>query len=133
MTTPYQPCKSCPYRKDAPLGLWDPVEFQNLLTQDRNGFGGAVFNCHGEVKKAPADRALCAGWLLDQKRRGVPSIQLRLQLMRGGKALDEYERASGEGLRLYPSIEAMCRANGVAKDGRIIRRLPAPKAARGAR
>lgn len=122
-----KPCTSCPYRKDAPIGLWDPVEFQNLLRQDADEMGGAVFQCHGEIKKESKDRKLCVGWLLDQRERGVPSIQLRIRLMTSSTALAEFEGASGEGIEIYPSIRAMCLVNGVGKDGRIVRRLPAPR------
>jgi hypothetical protein len=131
MSEPYKPCKSCPYRKDAPKGLWDPSEFQNLLSTERDMFG-AVFACHGEAKKPPKERQMCAGWLLDQKARNVPSIRLRMLLSSDERSQDLYNRVSGEGLKLYLSIEAMCKANGVAADGTIIRRLPAPKHVRNA-
>ena len=100
------PCNSCPYRKDAPVGLWDPSEFQNLLAAERDPMRGSIFACHGEAKKAPAERKLCVGWLLDQKARNMPSIQLRLALIKRPEVVEQYERASGEWLELYSSIGA---------------------------
>jgi len=123
---PVRPCKTCPYRKDVPVGVWDPVEFQNLLEQDARQFG-RMFDCHGEIAKQPADRELCAGWLLDQQRRGLPSIALRMAVISDPAIRDQLERVDGEGIELYSSIERMCAANGVAPDGRIVKRLPFPK------
>lgn len=57
------PCKSCPYRKDAPSGVWAPEEYAKLpkydgeiIDQVINGAGG-LFLCHQQ------DGNLCAGWL----------------------------------------------------------------------
>jgi uncharacterized protein DUF6283 len=110
-----EPCKSCPYRRDAPLGLWHRSEFENLLAHDANELHGAMFGCHKDRERPPEERRFCVGWLLDQKRRGLPSIQLRLQLRVGGdealaRALDEITDGGNE---LYPSVRAMCLANGV--------------------
>lgn len=108
-----QPCAKCPYRKDAPLRLWHPDHFRKLLADDGNEFGGAVYGCHNDSKRAPADVRPCNGWLLDQRERGTPSIQLRLAL-RGNKAAQRaYASVTSAGLKLYASIKAMCRANGV--------------------
>lgn len=57
------PCKSCPYRKDVPSGVWAAEEYAKLPGYDgdigdqlANG-GHALFLCHQE------DNNLCAGWL----------------------------------------------------------------------
>ena len=57
------PCKTCPYRRDVPSGLWAAEEYAKLpcydgsmLDQLMNG-GGAVFDCH------QSDGNICAGWL----------------------------------------------------------------------
>lgn len=110
------PCAKCPYRKDAPLRLWHPDEFRNLLRQDADPMNGRLFGCHNDGKKPKEEQRPCVGWLLDQKRRGTPSIQLRLALMRNEKAVMMYERISAAGLKLYRTIQAMCRANGVRHD-----------------
>lgn len=112
------PCSSCPYRKDAPLRLWHRSEFENLLAQDADPVNGNMFACHGEAKKDPRKRALCAGWLLDQKKRNVPSIQLRIRLITNCATLAAFERVSSGGTELYSTIKAMCRANGVRRTRR---------------
>lgn len=104
------PCASCPYRLDAPLGLWDAVEFEGLLASERDIIG-KVYGCHGTRKLERLE--VCVGWLLDQKRRGVPSTMLRLQLLREPEARRALDEISDDGLPLFESIEAMCLANGV--------------------
>jgi hypothetical protein len=110
------PCENCPYRLDAPRKLWHRSEFENLLATERDTFG-STFACH-KTKDLPADRrGFCAGWLLDQKRRGVPSIALRLALSSMSSGADAaraaYEAVTDGGHKLFKSVEAMCRANGV--------------------
>lgn len=53
-----EPCKQCPYRKDAPLAKWSAEEFSALLATECDELG-AVYGCHN------ADGNLCAGWALD--------------------------------------------------------------------
>jgi hypothetical protein len=57
------PCKSCPYRRDVPSGIWAAIEYDKLpaydaeiLDQLRVGAGG-LFYCHHD------DGQLCAGWI----------------------------------------------------------------------
>ena len=53
-----RPCATCPYRLDAPSGLWHPSEYAKLSGYDQETpfqpFD--VFLCH-QVRDA-----LCAGW-----------------------------------------------------------------------
>jgi len=105
-----EPCAKCPYRKDAPIGLWDPEEFLNLVRNDADPIEGRVFGCHGTAKK-PEGPSICGGWLLDQKRRGLPSIQLRLDLISSNKAYECLEQITDGGHALYKSIDEMCLAN----------------------
>lgn len=57
------PCKSCPYRKDVPSGVWAAHEYDKLPAYDGEIFEqvlkGAVgvFMCHQN------DGKLCAGWV----------------------------------------------------------------------
>lgn len=69
------PCANCPYRKDAPLQLWDKAEFAKLLDKD-NEYMGTTYMCH---KK---NGSVCVGWLIDQDNRNLPSIALRMSLMK---------------------------------------------------
>lgn len=114
---PESPCSTCPYRRDAPIGHWAPEEFRDLLASERTKLG-AVYACHGHVKIDPRERGMCAGWLLDQKRRGIPSIMLRLALIRDPEAGPAIEAVNDGGHDLYPSLAAMCRANGVLRRSR---------------
>lgn len=109
-----EPCKTCPYRKDVARRLWHPSEFEKLLHADADPIMGPTFLCHLDGKKPPEVRGFCVGWLLDQRARSVPSIQLRLSLLRNKAAVDQLEEAHApDGVDLYESIEQMCRANGV--------------------
>jgi Family of unknown function (DUF6283) len=105
-----EPCKSCPYRRDSRTAFWDKIEFETLLKNDRDPMLGAVYGCH-ETRKHPIP-AICAGWLLDQKSRGLPSIQLRIQLIKFGDEAGEcLEQVSSGGHALYDSVEEMIEAN----------------------
>jgi len=63
LTCAPRPCASCPYRKDAPSGLWERNEYDKLPAYDGDIpdqlFAGAVgvFLCHQR------DENLCAGWV----------------------------------------------------------------------
>ena len=103
-----EPCGSCPYRRDAKLGLWHPSEFENLARTEREQMG-AIFGCHATIKQKPP--SVCAGWLINQRERGVPSIALRLTLMRNKEAVDCLEKVNDGGHELYDSIEEMIEAN----------------------
>ena len=105
-----EPCKSCPYRRDTRVGFWHPEEFDNLQAKDRDPIG-SVFGCHGTIKHA--DPSVCIGWLLDQKRRGLPSLVLRVRLAQDAEARGCHEEATDGGHALYDSIEEMVAANEV--------------------
>ena len=107
------PCASCPYRVDAPRKLWHRVEFENLLAHDGNELTGSQYGCHEFRKRDASEHRPCAGWLLDQKRRGIPSLLLRMTLMTKPEAAANFEKLDATGIPLFPSIKAMCRANGV--------------------
>lgn len=58
------PCKSCPYRKDVPSGVWMKNEYDKLPNYDGSIMDQlltdgalALFYCHQQ------DGKLCAGWL----------------------------------------------------------------------
>lgn len=110
-----EPCKSCPYRKDVRLKFWHRSEFENLLANDADPLNGNVFGCHEDGKKEPEERRLCIGWTLDQRERGLPSIRLRLLLVRHPAAGDLMREAHSGGHELFKTMKAMCLANGVRK------------------
>lgn len=98
-----QPCKSCPYRKDAPLQLWDKYEFDKLLKQDKEMFGGN-YKCHKN------NGSCCKGWLINQDKRGLPNINLRLQLLKQGITREYLESLKCKA-EMFATIEEMAEAN----------------------
>lgn len=106
-----EPCRSCPYRKDAPLGMWHPDEFHNLRRATSDTIMGGVFGCHKYRHRPQEERQACAGYLITQRRDGVPSIQLRMKVIQDDEALACLEAVSDGGHELYESIEEMCEAN----------------------
>lgn len=59
---PKAPCKSCPYRRDVPAGVWHPEEYAKLPKYDGETFeqidgGLSLFLCHQGKEE------LCGGWL----------------------------------------------------------------------
>ncbi len=76
-----RPCDSCPYRRDAPSGLWAAGEYEKLLAYDFDTAyqPAALFMCHQNC--AEDDRArLCAGWV---GCHGGELLALRLAGVRG--------------------------------------------------
>ncbi len=104
------PCASCPYRRDAPRGMWHPEEFTGVLVNDRNPVG-AVFGCHEFNKRPAEEHRPCAGWLLDQKRRNVPNLRLRLMLGNSDEAAQCFNEANEDGVDLFDSIKEMIDEN----------------------
>lgn len=111
----HEPCEKCPYRCDAPVGLWSPQEFERLLASDLDP-DGVIYGCH----KRNGD--LCAGWLLDQRERGVPSVALRSRLAVDPELASGLRDVHDGGHELYDSVEAMCEANGVTAPTELERR-----------
>ena len=105
-----EPCKSCPYRRDAPLNLWSNEEFEDLLASERTQMG-TTYGCH-EYGKRREQAQVCVGWLLNQRENNVPSMMLRLALMTNNAALACYNEASSP-VEMYESVEEMCAENGV--------------------
>jgi hypothetical protein len=57
------PCKSCPYRRDVPSGVWAAAEYDKLpgydgeIVDQLNAKASGLFMCHQQ------DGKLCAGWV----------------------------------------------------------------------
>ena len=81
-----------------------------LVVEDTDSFG-STFGCHEFNKRPAREHRPCAGWMLDQKARGVPNLRLRMILMENRKALKCFEALSRKGLKLFSSIKSMVRAN----------------------
>ncbi|WP_067904162.1 DUF6283 family protein [Nocardia vaccinii] len=58
-----RPCSSCPYRRDAPSGVWDAEEYEKLRLYDLDmAFQPPrLFQCH-QADFDSGVRRLCAGW-----------------------------------------------------------------------
>lgn len=73
------PCASCPYRQNAPSGIWDPSEYEKLPRYDGDmadqATAGAtrVFGCH----QTNSGDEVCAGWV---GHRRHPSDLLALRI-----------------------------------------------------
>jgi hypothetical protein len=98
-----QPCNNCPYRTDAPLKLWSIEEFQDLVMNDAE-YLGVTYLCH---KK---DGSACVGWLMDQARRDLPSIALRIEMSKHDVSADFLDSLRSPA-PLYDNIQQMCEAN----------------------
>lgn len=72
------PCKTCPYRRDVPSGIWAPDEYAKLPKYDAETFGqpSALFMCH------TSQGGLCTGWLQSHANRGHRFDLLALRLAR---------------------------------------------------
>lgn len=97
------PCNNCPYRKDAPLQHWAKEEFENLIQKDSEQIG-SVFACH---KK---DGHVCVGWLMDQDKRRLPSIALRLSLSKNEVSTDYLDSLNCKS-EMFNNISDMVKAN----------------------
>jgi len=70
------PCKSCPYRKDVPSGVWAINEYVKLPEYDGEIFeqlmkgATALFMCHQN------DGKLCAGWVGAHGPQNLLAIRL---------------------------------------------------------
>lgn len=77
LTCAKAPCKTCPYRKDVPSGIWAESEYRKLPAYDADhgkqlGNGARYrFDCHQD------DGHLCAGWVGTHGANNL--ISLRLQ------------------------------------------------------
>ncbi len=98
-----KPCENCPWRKDAPLGVWTADRWQNLY-QTCQDDGMALMACHKSRENA---ERTCAGFVIVL---GYDSIGVRLATMRG--TIDPKEHTA-KGLELYESFDAVLAANGV--------------------
>jgi hypothetical protein len=81
------PCKSCPYRRDVPSGVWAESEYKKLPAYDREIHyqPPTAFFCHQQNGK------LCAGWCgthdMDE------SLGLHIAVRVGLIKPDDYEAA----------------------------------------
>jgi len=99
----HSPCNNCPYRKDAPLQHWSIEEFKDLLAKDAD-YMGASYGCHKN------DGTLCTGFVMNQYKRDIPSIILRIDFLRLGITVKDLDKLHCKS-EMYNSIEEMSYAN----------------------
>ncbi|MCB1282560.1 MAG: hypothetical protein KDB18_13640, partial [Salinibacterium sp.] len=94
-----EPCSNCPFRRSARLAHWHPTEYIKLhqMEKSEGQFGeSGLFNCHKDRSKPANERQLCVGWLQDQRRKGVPSLALRLKLISDHEAQVQFAGMSDD-------------------------------------
>ena len=97
--------------------MWHRSEFQSLLANDADEMNGRTFSCHKYRLRPKDEWEFCAGWLLDQLGRGMPSIRLRIACSGNHEAAKNcFDGLTDGGHELWPTIEEMCAANGVAPE-----------------
>ncbi|WP_199745505.1 DUF6283 family protein [Amycolatopsis sp. WAC 04182] len=98
------PCRTCPYRRDVPSGVWDITEYDKLprYDQDTGQQPTAVFQCHltdedkHPVKHRRSDGTegglarICAGWA--GCHDGDTLLSLRVAVRSGVISLETAER-----------------------------------------
>lgn len=98
-----QPCGNCPYRTDAPVRLWAREEFADLMANEA-AMLGTTYGCHKQ------NGSMCIGWVMDQERRGFPSIMLRIKMSQEN-VTREYLDSLHSPAPLYKNVRAMVKAN----------------------
>lgn len=109
------PCDTCPWRKDAPLGVFPDSVFESSrhtsVHQDWDGVIPNRFGCHSTAPGTGAKASLtCAGFLAVA---GHENIGVRLSVLNGSIAPEALQ--PGEGWpELYSSYDEMAEANRAA-------------------
>lgn len=98
-----KPCGNCPYRKDAPLALWDKSHFEKLLADDKDILG-SIYMCH---KK---NGCVCVGWAILQVKHRLPCNMLRIATITETIPF-EYLESLESPTELYETVEDMVKAN----------------------
>lgn len=108
------PCSSCPFLRSAPLAYWHPDEYTKLFRMEmleKEPSSTAVFSCHKERSLPASTRRLCAGWMIDQKRKNIPSLALRLLVRRNAAVAEQLRTAAAESGAVYGSVGELVQAN----------------------
>lgn len=97
------PCKDCPYRKDAPLKLWQKFEFVKLMKDDKEQFA-RIYYCHKN------NGNVCVGYLMNQDKRRLPNLNLRMILSKYNITTKQLDALKCK-VPMYDTIEEMCEKN----------------------
>ena len=128
-------CGQCPFRPDAPRGVWHPSEYIGLVF----GFRSRPFYCHLGRRGPDCDRRPCGGW--QRAHADDPSVigdagAVFVANAPAFAALDAGEGCRGAGLASDGNaLAARCPVCGLLlqADGEIPRHLPPGHPAGGAR
>lgn len=63
LTCAKSPCKSCPYRRDVPSGVWAKEEYDKLPAYDGEIIDQLRKEAYGRFDCHQRDGHLCAGWV----------------------------------------------------------------------
>lgn len=88
LTCAKAPCRSCPYRRDVPSGVWAAVEYDKLPKYDGEIIDQALNGATGTFLCHQRDGHLCAGWLGTHGAENL--LACRLQAGRIDPAIWEY-------------------------------------------
>lgn len=102
LTYPKKPCSECPWRRDVPVGRFDPDRYKSLASTAQD-MSCILFSCHKSVE---GKDAVCAGFIL----RTVHNLTLRIAHSRGDIKKDS---VSDGGYSLFDTFRDMAVANGV--------------------
>lgn len=118
------PCAACPYRKDAPSGLWDESEYEKLPAYDNMTAMQpmAMFLCHD----ADRETVLCRGWaeVHGDQPPGHELLSLRLAAGMGLLNPEEFP-VKCSGVPLHKSGLAACKAGlkAIRRPGKIAKKM----------
>jgi len=106
-----KPCKSCPFRSDAPRGLWDPAHYLAIAYLGSTSVSAWSMGCHQYGPQGPKetrgkDGPPCGGWI----RAASDSPGVRISVLMGGQPSECFDGTP------VLSPEEMARANGLDVD-----------------
>lgn len=70
------PCKSCPYRRDVPSGVWAAEEYDRLPRYDGEIIDQILSDAAGLFMCHQSDGNLCAGWLATHGTHNLAALRL---------------------------------------------------------
>lgn len=100
-----RPCTTCPWRVDTPTEHWHPDHFESIY-KNCQGDAFHVMLCHHATKSPEPAKIVCQGWA---RVLGFDAIGVRLAAIKGTVTAAEVNDT--EGPELYPTFEAMMKAN----------------------
>lgn len=85
-----QPCKTCPFRRDAPHGIWAPSHYLKIAYVGSMDDQFVMMGCHQHGRDHPDDRRStpCWGWV--KAAPDSPGVQVHLRM--GNVAVEDLER-----------------------------------------